>query len=91
MPGDNPVYEPGNTINELKGGSSAHTTAAVIALPEQEGIESSVEERRFDNPIYGGDETDDNVYTTPFDQQDQQSLSNHEFDNPIYGSETYDS
>ena len=91
MPGDNPVYEPGNTVNELKGGSSTHTTAAVTTLPGREGIESSVEERRFDNPIYGGDEADDNVYTTPFDQQDQQSLNNHEFDNPIYGSETYDS
>ena len=90
VPGDNPVYEPGNTINELKGGSTAHTTAAVITLPEGEGIDSSVE-NRFDNPIYGGDETDDNVYTTSFDHQDQQSLPNHEFDNPIYGNETYDS
>ena len=88
MPGDNPVYEAGNSIDELKGGSSA---AAVAILPEREEIESSVEDRRFDNPIYGGDETDDNVYITPFDHQDQQSLPNHEFDNPIYGSETYNS
>ena len=51
MPDDNPVYEPGNSIDELKGSSSAHTTAAVATLPEREGIESSVEERRFDNPI----------------------------------------
>ena len=65
MPGDNPVCEPGNAINEPKGGSSAHTTAAVTTLPEREEIESSVEERKFYNPIYynGGN---DNVYTTPF-------------------------
>ena len=59
-----------------------------------------MEKRRFDNPIYYGDndinETDDHddiddVYTTPFDQQDQRSLPDHEFDNPIYGAETYDS
>ena len=102
MPGDNPIYEPGSTINELKGtGSSPHTTTAVMTLPDQqefEGLESSMEERRFDNSIYGDNdinETDDrdidDVYTTPFDQQDQQSLPDHEFDNPIYGAETYDS
>ena len=94
MPGDNPVYEPaGNTTSELKGSSSPHTTTVVTALPVSEGggpggNDSSVEERRFDNLIYGDeDETDDGVYTTPFDQQDQ---PNHEFDNPIYGTETYD-
>ena len=56
-------------------------------------MDSSVEERKFDNPIYGGDtEADDNVYTAlQSDQRNQQSLSNHEFDNPIYGTETYDS
>ena len=104
MPGDNPVYETGNTtLNELKGGSLApHTTAAVTILPDQqefEGIESSVKERKFDNPIYGDhdinerDDHDDidDVYMTPIDQQDQQSLPDHEFDNPIYGAETYDS
>ena len=102
MPGDNPIYEPGSTINELKGtGSSPHTTTAAIILPDQqefEGLESSMEERRFDNSIYGDNdfnETDDrdidDVYMTPFDQQNQQSLPDHEFDNPIYGAETYDS
>ena len=105
MPGDNPIYEPGSTINdsEMKGtGSSPHTTTAVMTLPDQqefEGLESSVEERKFDNPIYSENdinETDDHdniddVYTTTFDQQDQQSLPDHKFDNPIYGAETYDS
>ena len=93
MPGDNPVYEPaGNTTSELKGSSLPHTTTVVNTLPISEGggNDSSVEERRFDNLIYGDDdETDDHVYTTPSDQQDQQSLPNHEFDNPIYGTETY--
>ena len=45
-------------------------------------------ERKFDNTIYGDGETDD-MYTVPFDQQDQQSQLNHEFDNPIYGTEAY--
>ena len=86
----------------MKGtGSSPHTITAVTILPDQqefEGLESSMEERRFDNSIYGdndfnetGDRDIDDVYTTPFDQQDQQSLPDHEFDNPIYGAETYDS
>ena len=76
MPGDNPVYEPGNTDN---GGSSA----AVTTFPEREG---GVGDRKFDNPIYSDGETDDNVYTLPVD--DQQPQPNHEFDNPIYGTET---
>ena len=102
MPGDNPVYEAGNTtLSELNGGAphTLTTTAVTTQLPpdqqEFEEIESSMEERRFDNPIYGDNdinETDDrdidDVYTTPFDQQDQQSLPDHEFDNPIYGAET---
>ena len=88
MPGDNPVYEPGYTIN---GDSLSQTMTAVTTFPEGEGNDSSVGERKFDNPIYGDGETDDSVYTAPFDQQDQQSLPSHEFDNPIYGTETYDS
>ena len=39
MPGDNPVYEPGSTINELKGmGSSPHTITAVTILPDQQEL-----------------------------------------------------
>ena len=77
MPGDNLVYEAGNTtLNELKGGSLAPHTTAAVTIQEFEGLESSVEERRFDNLIYGDhdiNETDDHddiddVYTTPFDQ-----------------------
>ena len=96
MPGDNPVYEIGNTPAEL-GGSPPQTTAGVTTFParDRDRAESlSVEERKFDNPIYGDGETDDGVYTTPphvQNQQDQESLPNHEFDNPIYGTETYDS
>ena len=101
MPGDNPVYEPGRVINinELKGTGSSPQTTTAPDQQEFEGLESSVEKRRLDNPTYYGDndinETDDrdidDVYMTPFDQQDQQSLPDHEFDNPIYGAETYDS
>ena len=89
MPGDNPVYESGYTIT---GGLLPHSTALVTTFPaEREKSDSSVEERKFDNPIYGDPgETDDSVYMVPYDQQDQQSLPNHEFDNPIYGAETYD-
>ena len=42
MPGDNPIYEPGSTINEHKGTSSSpdspHTTTAVIILSDQQKI-----------------------------------------------------
>ncbi len=96
MPGDNPVYEQGNTSSELNGGVSLNTRTP---LPGQEGIENSGEfERKFDNFIYGNDSDDgddeidgDRVYTAPFDQQDQQSPHHHEFENPIYGTETSDS
>ena len=95
MPGDNPVYEQGNTSSdhELKGVSSLNTRTPVTTLPEEDGGE----ERNFENFIYGNDDDDDDerdgdhVYTAPFDQQDQQSSSSHEFDNPIYGTETSDS
>ena len=95
MPGDNPVYEQGNTTNELKGDPSLKIRTPVT-LPEEEGTENGWEERNFDNFIYGDDIDDDDdindgghVYTAPFDliQQDQQSLhDDHEFDNPIYGT-----
>ena len=98
MPGDNPIYEQGNTISdhELKGDSSLNTRTPVTTLPEEEGIENGGGERNFDNFIYGDDDDDDDddiddgdrVYTAPFDQQDQQSPPSHEFDNPIYGTET---
>ena len=97
LPGDNPVYEQGNTTSELKGASSVNTRTPVTTLPEEEGIENGGEERNFDNFIYGDDDDDDergdgdHVYTAPFDQQDQQSPPSHEFDNPIYGTETSDS
>ena len=93
MPGDNPVYERGNTTSddELKGDSSLNTRTPVTTLPEENGGG----ERNFENFIYGDDDDDrddgDLVYTAPFDQQDQQSSSSHEFDNPIYGTETSDS
>ena len=94
LPGDNPIYEQGNTTSdhELKGDSSLNTRTPVTTLPEEEGIENGGEERNFDNFIYGDDDDErddgDHVYTAPFDQQDQQSSSSHEFDNPIYGTET---
>ena len=81
MAGDNPR----NTIN---GGSSSQTTAAITTSYERERLDSSMGEKKFDSPICGDDETDDHVYTAPFDQQDQQSQANHEFDNPIYGIKT---
>ena len=74
MPSDNPVYEPGSVINinELKGTGSSPQTTTAPDQQEFEGLESSVEKRRFDNPTYYGDndinETDDHddiddVYT----------------------------
>ena len=104
MPGDNPVYEQGSVINinELKGTGSSPQTTTAPDQQEFEGLESIVWKRGdLTTPCtyYYGDndinETDDryidDVYMTPFDQQDQQSLPDHEFDNPIYGAETYDS
>ena len=95
MPGDNPVYEQGNTTSDLKGDSSLNTRTPATTLPGEEGIENGWEERNFDNFIYGDDIDDDDdiddgghVYTAPFVQQDQQSLrDSHEFDNPIYGTD----
>lgn len=90
MPSDNPVYEPGYTIN---GGSLSRTATAVTTFPEREGSDSSVEERKFDNPTYGAcdGENEGSVYMAPLDQQDQHSLPNHEFDNLIYGTEAFNS
>lgn len=48
------------------------TASAVTTSYEREETESSVEERRLDNIIYGNDETDNS------DHQDQQSLLNHD-------------
>ena len=81
MPGDNPVYEPGSVINinEPKGtGSSPQTTTSTAPDQQEfEGLESSVEERRFDNPTYGDNDINeiddcdiDDVYMILFDQQD---------------------
>ena len=97
MPGDNPVYETGNISAELGGSLPQITACAVVTtypVRDRDRVESlSVEERKFDNPIYGDGETDDGVYnqTPPPDQKNQESLPNHEFDNPIYGTEAYDS
>ena len=89
LPGDNPIYEQGNTTNEINGDSSLNTRTLVTTLPEEGGTENGEEERNFDNFIYGDDIDDGgHVYTAPFDQQDQQSLHDScEFDNPIYGTD----
>ena len=93
LPGDNPIYEQGNTTNEINGDSSLNTRTPATTLPEEGGTENGEEERNFDNFIYGDDIDDGgHVYTAPFDQQDQQSLHDScEFDNPIYGTDTSDS
>ena len=44
--------------------------------------------REFDNPIYGSEENDVNVYDAPiFNEQGSKSPPDHEFDNQIYGCE----
>ena len=58
-----------------------------------DGLESQggheVLEREMDNPIYGTDDDgqNDDVYSVPFDEQDNTQLA-HDFENPIYGAET---
>ena len=47
-------------------------------------------ERECENPIYGSDEPDDHMYTTPgeLDDRNRGSLpGDHEFENTIYGTE----
>ena len=51
-------------------------------------ISDGEDEREFDNPIYGSEENDENVYDAPvFNKQGSESPPDHEFDNQIYGCE----
>ena len=54
------------------------------------GRAEPIPKREFDNPIYGGNETDSNVYTVPSYHQnlpEMESEPDHEFGNVIYGTE----
>ena len=54
------------------------------------GRAEPIPEREFDNSIYGGNETDNNVYTVPSYHQnlpEMESEPDHEFDNVIHGTE----
>ena len=63
-PVDNPVYDTGSTIITL--GHIPQTTASVQYVnmsSSNTGRAEPIPKREFDNPIYGGNETDSNVYT----------------------------
>ena len=83
------MYEVGSTDSETRGSPLKPTPSVHYfePAPNQIGEESLLPERELDNPIYGEDETTDNMYTVPSKQQKERSPADHEFDNPIYGIE----
>ena len=65
------------TMTTTTFGRMQQTTNSIQYLTE------SVEEREFENPIYG----DNRMHTAHVDYQDEETIPDHEFDNPIYGTE----
>lgn len=94
LPGDNPVYDRGNTAVTFGGLTQTSAPVHYTNLSSSNGNQTaeSAPDRVFDNPIYGGndDETED-TYADP----DANHLAGtgmgsspyHKFDNPIYGGE----
>ena len=98
LPGDNPVYDRGDTditVGVLPWTADAihyenlTATGAVRGEPDVH-----VHDREFDNPIYGRNETE-NGSMHPYPHNYPQGVGTgpapyHEFDNPIYGREIDD-
>ena len=67
-------------IGDSTATSTSHRISSNISYGE--------DEREFDNPIYGSEEKDENVYNASvFNEQVSESPPDHEFDNQIYGCE----
>ena len=100
LPGDNPMYDRGNTAVTF--GALTQTSAPVHYVNLSSGdrprdnMAGSAPDRVFDNPIYGGnDEETEDTYADPDANHHagtgMGSSPYHEFDNPIYGGEADES
>ena len=92
LPGDNPIYDGGDSTISLAGIPWNALTTHYENLPSSEPRGRSFSNREFDNPIYGrnGTGTEESLYAYPDDPQlgvGQSVSPYHEFDNPIYGRE----
>ena len=94
LPGDNPVYDRGNTAVTLGGLTQASAPVHYVNLSssDRDKTAGSAPDRVFDNPIYGGnDEETEDTYADPDANHHagtgMGSAPYHEFDNPIYGGE----
>ena len=94
LPGDNPVYDKGNT--SVTFGGLTQATAPVhytnLSSSDRNMAAGSVPDRVFDNPIYGGNgEEAEDTYADPDTNHHagtgMGSSPYHKFDNPIYGGE----
>ena len=93
-PGDNPVYDRGNTAVTLRGltQTSAPVHYVNLSSSDRDKMDGSAPDRVFDNPIYGGnDEKMEDTYADPdanhHSGTGMGSAPYREFDNPIYGGE----
>lgn len=91
---DNPVYvltshPDSGTLYQNQDGSTTTSTHAGPAATLKYYEKENKLERECANPIYGSEDTNDCVYTTPGgkNDKDQGSLPDHEFENIIYGAE----
>ena len=94
LPGDNPVYDRGNTAVMLGGLTQASAPVHYVNLSssDRDKMAGSAPDRVFDNPIYGrNDEETGDTYADPdanhHSRTGMGSAPYHEFDNPIYGGE----
>jgi hypothetical protein len=97
LPGDNPVYDRGNTSVTFGGLTQTSAPVRYINLSSSDKDNTNVAagsapDRVFDNPIYGGnDEETEDTYSDPDANRHagtgMGSSPYHKFDNPIYGGE----
>ena len=96
LPGDNPVYDKGNT-SVMPGGltqatAPVHTNLSSSNRDNTNMAVGSAPDRIFDNPIYGGnDEEAEDTYADPDANHHAGTGMGfspyHKFDNSIYGGE----
>ena len=71
QPGDNPVYELGNTAVDVSSRPSQTSLAHYMNFyPDRERADSMLE-RELENPIYGDDQEASDTYAGPFEHQTQ--------------------
>ena len=85
LPGDNPVYELGNTEADVS--SRPSQISSPVRYMKFSPNRDSMLERELENPIYGDDREADDKYTVLFEHQSQNSAPDNEFVNPVYSTE----